>query len=68
MSKALLGGSETGEIHPKNYLLASAEAFDTPFFDILKKYLHTSKKGFGYVQSVMDIPLLDAQSIYAELT
>lgn len=68
MSKALLGEIEPDEINPKDYLAASAEAFDTPFFEILKKYLQASKKGFGYVQSVMDIPLLDAQSIYAELT
>lgn len=68
MSKALLGGDNADEINPKEYLAKAAEAFDTAFFEILKKYLHESKKGFGYVQSVMDIPLLDAQSIYAELT
>jgi len=66
MSKALLG-CDSDAIDPKDYLLKAAEAFDTAFFDILKKYLHESKKGFGYIQSVMDIPLLDAQSIYAEL-
>lgn len=68
MSKALLGGDDADEINPKEYLAKAAEAFDTAFFEILKKYLHESKKGFGYVQSVMDIPLLDAQGIYAELT
>lgn len=66
MSKALLSASD--DVNPKDYLAKVSEAFGTPFFEILKKYLHESKKGFGYVQSVMDIPLLDAQSIHAELT
>ena len=43
-------------------------AFETPFFDLLRKYLKEHVKGPGYVQTVLDMPLLDARSIHAELT
>lgn len=53
---------------PAHYLQRSAEAFSTPFFDALRDYLRAEGKGAGYVQSVLDIPLLDAREIHAELT
>jgi len=51
-----------------DYIERSENAFDTPFFELLRKYLDQLDKGPGFVQTVLDIPLLDARSIYAELT
>jgi transcriptional regulator with XRE-family HTH domain len=56
--------------HPEAvlYLRRSAEIFDTPFFEVLREYLRDRDKGAGFVQSVLDIPLLDAREIHAALT
>ena len=51
----------------KDYIHQSTELFNTPFFDVLKKYLIEKNKTAGYVQSILDTPLLDAKGIYAEL-
>lgn len=59
---------KTQEANTKSYLKACKENFDTPFFDMLSLFLKEHQKGFGYIQNVMDIPLLDAQSLYSELS
>jgi len=38
------------------------------FFDTLRLYLKQTNKDAGIVQSVTDMPLIDAQSMHAELT
>lgn len=53
---------------PLTYMEVSAEAFETPFFDMLSRYLKEHQKGHGLVQTLMDIPLLDARSLHAALT
>ncbi|ACR11021.1 transcriptional regulator, XRE family [Teredinibacter turnerae T7901] len=71
LSEALFGNSELDEHgHPsaRDYIEKVEGAFETPFFDLLRKYLKEHDKGSGYVQTVMDMPLLDARSIHAELT
>lgn len=50
------------------YIEKAAAAFETPFFDVLRNYLREHHKGSGMVQSIMDIPLLDARSLHSELT
>jgi hypothetical protein len=71
LSNALFGRSDQ-ELNEKptahDYIEKTESTFDTPFFDLLRKYLSQQDKGPGFVQTVMDIPLLDARSIYAELT
>lgn len=59
-----------GEIppEPSRYMEVSSEVFETPFFDILSRYLKEHNKGHGFVQTLMDIPLLDARSLHAALT
>lgn len=59
-----------GEIPPEpvSYIDVSTEAFETPFFEILSHYLREQHKGSGFVQTVMDIPLLDARSLHDALT
>ena len=52
----------------KEYIQKSFELFNTPFFGVLKSYLLEHHKTAGYIQSVLDTPLLDAKGIYAELS
>ncbi|EPF20355.1 Helix-turn-helix domain [Cedecea davisae] len=71
LSEALFGDAELdlqGKPSARDYIKKVEAAFDTSFFDLLRKYLKEHNKGPGYVQTVLDLPLLDAQSIYAELT
>lgn len=66
LSTALLG--DISELDAKQFIDETKEAFKTPFFDILKKYLKENNKGAGFVQVLTDMPLLDARSIHSELT
>ncbi|WP_213990108.1 helix-turn-helix domain-containing protein [Sodalis sp. dw_96] len=71
LSEALFGDTELdlhGRPSARDYIEKTEGAFETSFFDLLRKYLKEHDKGPGYVQTVLDIPLLDAQSIHAELT
>lgn len=52
----------------KKYIQSCNEVFDTPIFDALKSYLVESRKSAGFVQSILDTPLIDAKGIHAELT
>lgn len=52
----------------KEYVQTGDAIFYTPFFEVLKSYLIEQKKTAGYVQSILDIPLIDAKGIYAELS
>lgn len=66
MSRSLFDGSIPPE--PAYYKEVVSETFETPFFDMLGKYLREQHKGPGFVQTVMDIPLLDARSLHEALT
>jgi len=71
LSEALFGNTgldEHGYPSARDYIEKAEGAFETPFFDLLRKYLKEHDKGSGYVQTVLDMPLLDARSIHAELT
>lgn len=71
LSEALFGDSkldDQGRPSAREYIAKVEDAFETPFFDILGQYLRQHDKGSGFVQTVMDVPLLDARSIHAELT
>ncbi len=46
----------------------TGEVFGSPFFQALKAYLAENPKSAGFIQSILDIPLLDAKGIYAELS
>ena len=45
----------------------SRDLFESPFFEALVAYLGDCPRSAGYVQSVLDIPLLDAKAIHSEL-
>ncbi|KAF0219400.1 MAG: XRE family transcriptional [Geobacteraceae bacterium] len=64
VSEILFG---TKEPSASRYIACAKEAFNSPFFDILKKYLKAHRKSASFVQSTLNIPLLDAQSVYGEL-
>jgi len=71
LSEALFGDNELddhGKPSARDYIEKAGGAFETPFFDLLRKYLKAHNKGPGFVQTVLDMPLLDARSIHAELT
>lgn len=71
LSEALFIGDEcdtSGRPNAKIYIEKNESSFDTPFFGLLRKYLKEHDKGPGFVQTVLDMPLLDARSVHAELT
>lgn len=71
LSEALFGNTELdeyGKPSARVYIEKAESAFDTPIFELLRKYLKEHSKGPGFVQTVLDMSLLDARSIHAELT
>ena len=71
LSEALFGGTELddhGKPSAREYISKAEDAFETPFFELLRKYINENAKGPGFVQTVLDMPLLDSRSIHAELT
>ena len=71
LSEALFGDTELdehGKPSARDYIGKLEIAFETAFFNLLRHYLKDHDKGPGYVQTVLDMPLLDARSIHAELT
>jgi len=52
---------------PSRYIASAKEQFGSPFFDILKTYLAEHHKSASFVQTILNIPLLDAQNVYEEL-
>lgn len=64
LSEAIFGSREPVA---QRLIQVGSEAFDTPFFDVFKRYIVEHKKSAGFVQSILDIPLLDAKEIHAEL-
>jgi transcriptional regulator with XRE-family HTH domain len=71
LSSALFGDSEldeSGKPSARDYITKAEDNFETPFFEMLKKYLLEHNKSAGFVQTVLNIPLLDSRSIHAELT
>jgi len=52
---------------PSRYIASAKGDFGSPFFDILKTYLVEHHKSASFIQSILNIPLLDAQNVYAGL-
>jgi len=49
------------------YIASAKDPFGSPFFDILKKYVIEHNKSANFIQSILNIPLLDAQNVYGAL-
>lgn len=64
VSESLFDGKAPDASH---YIQVAETQFHSPFFKALKAYLVENDKGAGYVQAVLDVPLLDAKAIYETL-
>lgn len=64
VSEILFG---TKEPPASRYIACAREDFNSPFFQILRTYLKTHRKSATFVQSILNIPFLDAQNVYEEL-
>ncbi len=51
-----------------DYMSVARETFKTSFFDVLENYLVEHGNSVGFIQSILDIPLIDAKELYAELS
>ncbi len=49
------------------YMACAKEAFKSPFFEALISFLKDNKKTAGYIQSLLNLPLADAQYLCEEL-
>jgi transcriptional regulator with XRE-family HTH domain len=63
-SESLFGDKK---ISPKKYLDIAIDVFSSPFFDSLQSMLRDSGKSSNLIQSLLDIPLIDAKGLYSEL-
>ncbi len=52
---------------PKEYVAIAREAFQTPFFDALQQYTRQASVSTGFLETVLQLPLLDVKEILAEL-
>lgn len=52
---------------PSDYISCARKTFESPFFEALTAFLKESKKPAGFIQSVLNLPLADAQLLYEEL-
>lgn len=58
---------DVSQLNARDYIKKKEDSFETPFFDTLRLYLKKTNKDSGIVQIVTEMPLLDAQSMHAEL-
>lgn len=49
------------------YMSCAKEVFQSPFFDALVSFLKDTKKSAGFIQSLLNLPLADAQYLHEEL-
>lgn len=52
---------------PSEYICCPKRTFNSPFFDALTAFLKENKKPASFIQSVLNLPLADAQLLYEEL-
>ncbi len=52
---------------PKEYMDVARDMFQSPFFDVLKKHIQKTDVSTGFVETVLQLPLLDAKGVIEEL-
>jgi transcriptional regulator with XRE-family HTH domain len=52
---------------PKEYIATAREKFKTPFFDALQQYMRQASISTGFLETVLQLPLLDVKEILEEL-
>jgi transcriptional regulator with XRE-family HTH domain len=57
----------TTEPSASRYIACAKDDFNSPFFNILGSYLKAHHKSASFVQSILNIPFIDAQNVYEEL-
>ena len=55
-------------IQPETYIRLVTEAFESPFFKVLSSYLKETGKTESFIQTALDIGLVDAKALHHELT
>jgi transcriptional regulator with XRE-family HTH domain len=58
---------ETEEPTPAQYIDSARDVFGSPFFEILRQYIVKNRKSASFIQSILNIPIIDARNIYEEL-
>jgi len=56
-----------GQPSPKEYIAAAREEFKTAFFDALQKYMRQADVSTGFLETILQLPLLDVKGILEEL-
>lgn len=64
VSETLFG---TGGVKPEELIEFATEQLDSPFFQVLRNHLLRTGSGAGYIQSVLNIPALDAIELQKKL-
>ncbi len=52
---------------PKDYITMARGEFQSPFFDALQKHVRQSVVSAGFVETILQLPLLDAKGVLEEL-
>lgn len=52
---------------PAQYVESAREVFESPFFEVLKDFVTKHRKSPSFLQSLLNIPLSDAQGVHEEL-
>ena len=55
-------------VRSAEYIHLVTEGFESPFFEVLSSYLKATGKSESFVQTVLDIGLVDAKALHHELT
>ncbi len=49
------------------YVSSTRDVFESPFFEVIKTYIVANRKSASFIQSLLNIPLPDAQGVHEEL-
>lgn len=58
---------ETDTPTPAQYMACARDVLGSPFFEVLKTYVVEHRKSASFLQSLLNIPLPDAQGVHEEL-
>jgi len=52
---------------PKEWIRVTREAFQSPFFDVLQQHVRENGVNAAFIQNILNLPLVDARGLLAEL-
>ena len=53
---------------PETFIASVEKEFESDFFLALRRMIKAQGTGPGYIQSILDVPLLDAKALHRELS